>query len=90
MSCGTRLCHHSIIGDYCFIASNVAISAYVNIGQGTFIGVNSSIGDEVTICKNTFIGAGGVITKSIVEEGKIYVGNPAKPLSKSVYEYFNI
>lgn len=82
---GNHLGHDSVIGDHCFVSSHVVISGYTNIGQHCFLGVNSTIINNINIADNCMIGAGAVVTKD-TEEGKVYVGNPAKPLPKSVSE----
>ena len=38
------------------------------------------IRDGITIASNTTIGAGAVVVADIVQEGKVYVGVPAKEL----------
>jgi carbonic anhydrase/acetyltransferase-like protein (isoleucine patch superfamily) len=75
------------VGDNCFIASHVAISGFCNIGENCFLGVNSCVSDKIIIAKDTIVGAGAVVVKN-TESGKIYVGNPAKPLSNKSVEPF--
>jgi sugar O-acyltransferase (sialic acid O-acetyltransferase NeuD family) len=84
---GSSIAHRSVVGDNCFIASHVAISGFCNIGEGCFLGVNSCVSDKITVAKDTIIGAGAVVIEN-TESGKIYVGNPAKPLpNKTVDPY---
>lgn len=87
---GGSIGHRSIIGDNCFLASQVAISGYCNIGVNSFIGVNATIGDNVTLGIDSFLAAGAVTVKSLEEKGKIYIGNPAKAIEKTVYEKFEM
>lgn len=87
---GNHVGHRSEIGNNCFITSHVVISGYCKIGDNCFIGVNSSLVDTISVCPNTLIGAGSVVTRSIKEQGRMYVGSPAKPMKKAVYEHFNI
>ncbi len=84
---GSSVAHRSIVGDNCFIASHVAISGFCNIGENCFLGVNSCVSDKIIIAKDTIVGAGAVVVKN-TESGKIYVGNPAKPLSNKSVEPF--
>ncbi|MCL1976709.1 MAG: acetyltransferase [Candidatus Bathyarchaeota archaeon] len=84
---GSSVAHHSVVGANCFVASQVAISGFCNIGENCFLGVNSCIIDHITVSKDTIIGAGAVVIAD-TEPGKIYVGNPAKPLPNKTTESF--
>ena len=53
------------------------------IEQGASIGSGSVILCGITIGRNALIGAGAVVTKN-VPAGEVWVGNPARPLSKPV------
>jgi UDP-3-O-[3-hydroxymyristoyl] glucosamine N-acyltransferase len=83
--CGSSIAHHSIVGANCFISSQVAVSGFCTIGESCFLGVNSCTKDHVNIAKDTFVGAGAVVIQD-TEPGKIYVGNPAKPLPDRTVE----
>lgn len=84
---GNHIGHRSKISDNCFISSHVVISGYCEVGENSFLGVNCCLADHVKIGKYCVIGAGSVVVKD-TDEGKVYVGNPAKPSSKSSYEAF--
>ena len=84
---GSFIAHRSVIGDNCFISSQVAVSGFCNVGDNCFLGVNSCMKDKITIAKDTIIGAGAVVIED-TEPGKIYVGNPAKPLPNKTVEAF--
>lgn len=86
---GNHIGHHSVIRDNCFISSHVVVSGFVEIGENCFLGVNSCIVDRRKIAKDCVIGAGAVVLKD-TEEGKVYVGTPARPLEKSSYESFKV
>jgi sugar O-acyltransferase (sialic acid O-acetyltransferase NeuD family) len=86
---GTFIGHRSKIGDNCFFASHVAISGFCRVGDNCFFGVNSCVTEGRKIANDTLIGAGSVVIRD-TEEGKIYVGNPAHPLSnRTVENYIN-
>jgi sugar O-acyltransferase (sialic acid O-acetyltransferase NeuD family) len=87
---GNHIGHRTRINDNCFLTSHVVVSGYCNIGENSFIGVNATIGDFVEIPKDSLIAAGAVIVKSLTTPGLIYMGNPAKPTEKTVYEKFGI
>ena len=55
-------------------------SSPIVIGNNCWIGVNVVILPKVELFDNTIIGAGSVVTKSILEKGKVVVGNPAKEI----------
>ena len=86
---GNHVGHRSTIKDNCFISSHVVISGYCEVGENCFLGVNSCIADYKKIAKDCIIGAGAVVLKD-TEEGKVYVGNPAKPLEKSSFTAFKV
>ena len=54
------------------------ICGAIRIGKHCFIGNNSIILYGVTIPDRTIVAAGSVVTKSILSEGMIVGGNPAK------------
>lgn len=86
---GNHIGHRTQIGDNCFMASHVVISGYCEIGESCFLGVNSTVADFLRIGKDCIIGAGSNVVKG-TEEGKVYVGNPAKPLEKDSFETFKV
>lgn len=85
---GSHIGHQTQIGDHCFISLNVVISGFCNIGSSCFLGVNSSFNDGITMGKDSITGNSTVVIKNL-EEGGIYVGNPAKKI-KSSYEAFDV
>jgi sugar O-acyltransferase (sialic acid O-acetyltransferase NeuD family) len=84
---GSLVGHRSIVRDNCFLAAHVAISGFCEVGENSFVGVNSCTAGGIKIAKDCVIGAGGVVVKD-ASEGKIYVGNPAKPLPNKNTELF--
>lgn len=86
---GSTVGHRTIIEDNAFISLDVAISGYCTIGENCFLGVNSSIADNMKIARDCIIGAGAVVITD-TEEGKVYVGNPAKPTKRSSYTTFGV
>lgn len=81
--------HRALIKDNCFVSTGVTISGYCEIGENCFLGVNSCVADYKKIAKDCIIGAGTVVLKD-TEEGKVYVGNPAKSLEKTSFETFKV
>ena len=64
------------------LEGNPAKFAGVTINDGVIVGFRSVILMGTTIAKNVIIGACSVIAKDLLEEGGIYVGNPAKFIKK--------
>src|SRR5919112_221197 len=62
------------------------VSGYCEVGENCFLGVNSSVANNVKIARDCLIGMGAVIHKD-TEEGKVYVGNPGKPIKDSFAVY---
>lgn len=85
---GSQIAHRTVVEDNCWISSQAVISGFCCIGENTFLGANVTIGDNVTIAKDIIVGAGAVTVKDLKESGSIYIGSPAKKISKSAYEQF--
>lgn len=86
---GNHIGHRTVIRDHCYVSSHVVISGYCDIGEYCFLGVNSAFADRIKIEEDCIIGAGAVVVRN-AQRGQVYVGNPAKPLSKTSYETFDI
>ena len=79
---GVLVGHNCIIGKRNILTDTATVYGSVHTGNDCYISGNTIIRDHLTLADNTFIGMGSVVTKSILEPGWIYVGNPAKPLRK--------
>ena len=86
---GNHIGHQTVIHRNTYVASHVVISGFCEIGANSFIGVNSAFNDKVTVGEDCIIGAGAMVIKN-TEPGKVYVGNPAKPLSRTSFETFGV
>nr|MBP7323909.1 acetyltransferase [Deltaproteobacteria bacterium] len=69
---GNHIGHDSVIGDHCFISSQVVVSGNVHIGSYSFLGVNAAIHNSVVIAPETLVGAGSVIQEDTIPKG-VYV-----------------
>ncbi len=83
---GNHVGHQSVISDNVFVSSHVVVSGYCEIGEYCFLGVNSCIANNVKIAKDCLIGMGAVIHRD-TEEGRVYVGNPAKAIKDSFQQF---
>lgn len=54
----------------------------VTIGKNCFIGCNTILLPGVAVGDNIIIGAGSVVSRSCMENGAIYAGNPAKRIGR--------
>jgi sugar O-acyltransferase (sialic acid O-acetyltransferase NeuD family) len=84
---GTSIGHRTTVEDNCFLATNVAVSGFCTVGENCFLGVNSCTADGIKIGQNCVVGAGAVLVRD-AKSGKVYVGNPAKPLPNKSVESF--
>jgi sugar O-acyltransferase (sialic acid O-acetyltransferase NeuD family) len=90
MWAGATITHRCVIGNHCFIASGAVINGLTRLGERCFIGANSSIADHLSVADDSVIGMGAVVTKSIEEAGRVWVGNPARRLGQSAFESFGV
>lgn len=79
---GNHIGHRSVIEDNCFLSSHVVVSGYCRIGSSTFIGVNATINDRVHIANDCVIASGTLVSKNLINSGKIYYGSPAVEMPK--------
>ena len=88
-------CGKIIIGQGCYIASNVGMITQnhdldnldqrsepkdIVLGKNCWIGMNSVILPGVVLGEKTIVGAGSVVTKSFLEGYCVIAGNPAKKI----------
>ncbi len=76
---GSVVGHRTIVRDNCFVASHVAISGFCDVGENSFLGVNSCLVGNTKVARDCIIGAGAVIVND-TGEGRVYIGNPGKPI----------
>lgn len=86
---GNHIGHQSHIGPHAYISSHCVVSGFCDVGARSFLGVNCTLSDRVKVGADCIIGAGAVVLKD-TEPGKVYVGNPARPLEKSSLDSFGV
>jgi len=86
---GNHIGHRTVIGDHCYVSSHVVISGFCEIGEYCFIGVNAAFADQIKVEYDCVIGMGAIVTKN-TQPGRVYVGNPARPLEKTSYKTFDL
>ena len=77
---GNHVGHRTVIEDFAFLTSHVVVSGYCRVGAQSFLGVNATINDGISIGPRCVIGAGSHVNRD-TEEGRVYVGSPARALS---------
>ncbi|MDD5770332.1 MAG: hypothetical protein PHE25_05150 [Candidatus Gracilibacteria bacterium] len=81
----TYIAHDSFIDDNVTCSCNVSIAGFVSIMKGANIGMCVNIHQNCIVGAYSMLGMGTIVTKkSIIEPGKIYVGNPAKYLKDNI------
>jgi sugar O-acyltransferase (sialic acid O-acetyltransferase NeuD family) len=75
--------HHNTIGDFVHIAPGARLGGEVTVGEGAFVGIGAVVLPQITIGAWSVIGAGAVVIRD-VPDGATVVGNPARPLRKTV------
>lgn len=62
---GNHIGHHSVIEDYCFLASHVVMGSNVRVGERTFIGGNVCIEPGVTIGAGCLLNLDATVKKDV-------------------------
>lgn len=83
LNLGCTYGHDAKVGNYNVINPGATISGCVTIGDTCLIGTKATILEGLNIASRSKIGGGAVVTKDITEEGKTWVGVPAKELIKT-------
>ena len=74
--------HDSTIGDHSTLAASVVVSGFCRIGQCCYLGAGACVRDGVAMGDGSLLGMGSVLLRDMPEQ-TVYVGNPARPLSKT-------
>lgn len=87
---GNHVGHRTVIGSHCFVSSHCVISGFCRIGEGSFLGVNCCLAHDTEVPHDSIVGMGAVVPRTITGAGRVWVGNPAKPLEKSAYDAMDV
>ena len=86
---GNHIGHQTVVHDHVYVASHAVVSGFCEIRESAFLGVNCCLNDQIKVARDCIIGSGAVVTRS-TDAGKVYVGNPARALSKDSYATFGV
>lgn len=79
---GSIIEHEVKIGSHTHIAPHTTICGQAKVGNHVFCGAGTVVIDKISICDNAVIGAGAVVKENIADAG-LYVGVPAKKVSRT-------
>lgn len=83
LNVNSNIMHDSIIDSFSTVAPDAVVLGRVRIGKGVYIGANATVLPELQIVDHVTVGAGAVVTHSLLGNGKVYAGVPARILGKS-------
>ncbi len=75
----------ALIGNFCHIAPSCTIGNSVKISDGAFVGMGATVIPYISLHENVTVGAGATVIKDL-EQGGMYVGNPARRIMQPVLE----
>lgn len=84
ISMGAKVAHHASLASGVFLSTNAAIGAGIQVGERAYFGMGATAvtGKCRTVGRDTVIGAGSIVL-SDVPEGAVFVGAPARGISKA-------
>ncbi len=68
---GNHIGHHSVVGAYCFLASQVGLGGGVRLGERCFLSGKAGIETGVSVGASCFIGTGAIVTKDLPAESVV-------------------
>ena len=72
---GNHVGHHAVIGDYCFLASQVGLGAGVRVGAGSFLAGKVGIESGVEIGDACFLGTAAIVLRDLPPRSVVH-GKP--------------
>ena len=72
--------HRTVIRDHAYLASNICISGFCDIGERSWIGVGANFRDYCKVGADCFITMGAQVTAREVPAGSVVTGTPATVL----------
>lgn len=81
LNSGALIEHDVTVGSHVHVSTHAILNGNVIVGDGCFVGSNAVIGHGIKVVDNCIIGAGTVVVHDLEQPG-VYVGNPARLVSK--------
>lgn len=75
-----NICHDSIVGNHCFLASQSLLGGFSVVGDNSFIGFNATVIQQITLAEETLVGTKSLILKNTAAYSK-NVGIPSQCIS---------
>lgn len=79
---GNHVGHHAVIGDYCFLASQVGLGGGVRLGERCFLAGKVGVESGLTIGDASFLGTGAIVRRNMPAES-VVPGQSDAPASYS-------
>lgn len=86
---GTSVGYGSVVERDCFSSAHVIVGRSCRVGRGSFLGAGCCVTDGHSVAPDCILGAGAVIQKDTAA-GRVYLGNPARPLPRDSFETFGV
>ena len=72
---GNHIGHHCVIGDYCFLASQVGIAGASSIGERCYLAGKCGIEMGITIGAGSYLGSASLVRKNLPESSVVPATN---------------
>jgi UDP-3-O-[3-hydroxymyristoyl] glucosamine N-acyltransferase len=82
---GTSVGYCSVIEADCFTGAHVTVGHSCKIGRDSFLGAGCWVVDGRSVAEDCTIGIGAIVLKDTTV-GRMYLGNPARPLPHNSFE----
>jgi sugar O-acyltransferase (sialic acid O-acetyltransferase NeuD family) len=68
---GNHIGHHAVIGDYCFLASQVGLGGGVRLGERCFLAGKVGIESGLEVGDRCFLGTGAIVNRNLPAESVV-------------------
>ncbi|TAN50231.1 MAG: acetyltransferase [Methylococcaceae bacterium] len=82
---GAYISHHCVLGSHTFVGGRATLGGYVHTGEQAVIGLSAVIRPGIHLAERSFAGVGAVVVAN-TEPDAVYLGNPARKITKSAME----
>lgn len=87
---GNHIGHHAVIGDYCFLSSQVGIGGGVRLGRGCFLAGKAGVEAGVELGDACFLGTATIVLKDLPAESVVLgTADPVAPYPSSRLKRLN-